>query len=148
MSLLRTEPDIVDHREFSLIDYRHGHTYAVVRGFPATDDGAPGGSPMRVLDIFFAGVERISCSKDVGHVEVHRAGASERQALAARIGRIRPGDSVFFLKGNSTEDYIIASRMYWAEFDLPHGSMSPLASEDSEYRSANPAVNNIVRFSD
>ncbi|MFB7980174.1 hypothetical protein [Streptomyces vinaceus] len=148
MSLLRAEPDIVDDREFSLVDYRHGHAHAVVRGFPEPDDDAPGGAPVRVLDLLFAGVERISCGKDVGPVRVRRAADGERQALAARIGRIRADDSVFFLKAGSTEDYIIASRLYWAEFDLPHGSMSPLASEDSDYRRDHPAVDDTVRFSD
>ncbi|MEU6210901.1 hypothetical protein ABZ891_13445 [Streptomyces sp. NPDC047023] len=148
MNLIRDEADIRDDRKFHLVDYRYGHTYAVVRGFPELDDDAPAGSPDRVLDLYFAGVERISSNIYVGPVHVRRAGASDREALAARIGPINRDDVVFFLREHSTEDYVIATRLYWAEFDLTFGSLSPLASDDAQYIENHPPVEGLVRYSE
>ncbi|WP_306359912.1 hypothetical protein [Nocardia sp. CC227C] len=148
MRTIRAELDIADRRQYSLVDYRHGHSYAVIRGFPELDDDAPGGSPVQVLDLFFAGVERISCWKDLGPIDVRRAEGAERAELAQRIGSIRPSSVVFYLERGSVESYVIASRLHWAEFDLPYGAVSPLASEESGYRDAYPPVDGVVRFTE
>ncbi|MFE6869548.1 hypothetical protein ACFVFS_23710 [Kitasatospora sp. NPDC057692] len=139
------EPYVTDRRQFSLVDYRHGHTHAVIRGFPPMDDDE--GPSHRVLDLFFAGVERISCWKDMGPVQVRRADDSERADLERRIGAIGTGGEVFFLEPDSVESYVVAMRLYWAEFDLPYGAVSPFASGDPEYREANPAVGGVVKHS-
>lgn len=149
MNAIRAEVHVADQRQYSLVDYRHGHSYAVIRGFPEVDDEyEPGGSPVRVLDLFFAGVERISCWKDLGSIDVRHADSLERADLERRIGRIRPSSAVYLLERGSVESYIIASRLYWAEFNLSYGAVSPLASNDPNYRESNPAVGGVIRFAD
>ncbi|MEV7778314.1 hypothetical protein [Kitasatospora sp. NPDC088351] len=148
MSAIPAELNVTDRRQFSLVDYRHGHTCAVIRGFPELDDDTPGGSPVRVLDLFFAGVERISCWKDMGPIHVRRADDRERADLEHRIGEIGPSGDVFLLEPGSVESYVIAMRLYWAEFDLPYGAVSPLASGDPEYRLSHPAVDGVIKQSD
>lgn len=139
--------EIVDSRRFSLADVRHGHgTYAVVRGLPELDDDAPGGSPMRVLDLLFAGVERISCSAYLGSLHLRRADEAERRTLDDNLGPLPDGDTVYFLKAGSTQDYVVASGLYWAEFDLAPAALSPLASMDAEYRANHPAVHGVFTF--
>ncbi|MFF2040379.1 hypothetical protein ACFVVX_08135 [Kitasatospora sp. NPDC058170] len=144
--MTRSEVNVTDRRQFSFVDYRHGHTYVVIRGFPPMDDDAPGGAPVRVLDLFFTGVKRISCWRDLRSLHVRRADSAERADLEGRIGRIRPDSDVFLLEEGSVESYVIASRLHWAEFDL-HGDVSPFVSSDREYRSAHPPVGGVINSS-
>ncbi|MFE7558623.1 hypothetical protein [Kitasatospora sp. NPDC057500] len=51
---------MTDQRQFSLVDYRHGHPYAVIRGFPAMDDDAPGSYSARVLDLPYTAVSPLA----------------------------------------------------------------------------------------
>jgi hypothetical protein len=148
MTLMHVEPDLSDDREYCLVEYRHGHGYALLRGFPAVDDDREGGAAVTVMDVFFAGVERISCWKDVGPLRLRRADAVERDLLVGRVGRIRAGSSVFLLESGSLESYVIASRVYWAEFVIPFGAASPLVVEDPEYRASHQPVDGVVRYAD
>ncbi|MFF2660453.1 hypothetical protein ACFVUH_24225 [Kitasatospora sp. NPDC058032] len=111
------------------------------------DEDESGESLPRVLDLFFAGVERISCWKDMGPVHVRRADDGERADLERRIGPIGTGRVVFLLEAGSVESYVIALRLYWAEFDLPYGAVSPLASDDPQYREAHAAVGGVIGHS-
>lgn len=65
-----------------------------------------------------------------------------------RIGRIKTGAEIYFLESGSVESYVIAQRVYWAEFDLPYGAVSPLAAEERDYREAHPPIGGIVRYAD
>lgn len=106
--------DLFDDRSFSLIDYRHGHSFVVLRGFPEFDDEGADGV---VLDFYFAGVQRVSCWTDVGPVHIRVADTAERAFLEERIGSIR--ENVFLLEPGSLESYVIAGRAIWAEFRIP-----------------------------
>lgn len=148
MSRMVTEElSLADSREFSLIDYRHGHTYAVFRGYPPMDDAAEG-SPPRVLDIFFPGPSRISCGKDIGSLHLRRAAGAEHDLLLARLGGIRQGHAFYLLGAETIEDYVVGPSVCWAEFDLPPNALSPLASDDPAYRMANPPIGGFVHFAE
>jgi hypothetical protein len=141
-------PDFFDQREFSLVDYRHGHGYAVIRGFPVeSEDNADSVMELPVLDICFSGIERISCWKDIGPIHFRRAAQGERDLLAQRIGKIRRDSPVFLLEDGSVESHVICSRAFWAEYKLPFGCQSPLVTDDEEYRATYPPVGDVVRYS-
>jgi hypothetical protein len=144
----RSDVGFKDARSFSVVDYRHAHSYVVVRGFPALDDEAPGGSPLRVLDFFFAGASRIAAWKDLGAFEIRHPSEAEARTLHDRIGELRAGESLFLLEAGSIESYIVAARVYWAEFEIAASALSPLAADDEEYRQANPPVGDLIRFAD
>jgi hypothetical protein len=135
-----------DERQFSLIDYRHGHSYAVIRGIPEPQDDAVGGEALRVVDLFFAGVRRISCWKDNPGVSLRLADATEVAVLEDRIGPIGTGVNVYLLTTNSLEDYVVAGRVYWAEFNIGGGALSPLAAEDHDYRQQHPPIDGTVFY--
>lgn len=141
----RGELGFADQRRFHFIDYRHGHGYAVVRGVPDIDED---GAALRVIDFFFAGVVRVSCGKDFGRFEIRRPSGTEMAALESRLGGFRRGESVFLLEAGTIETYIVAARVYWAEFGIAGGALSPLASEDPEYRSAHRPIGGVVLFAD
>lgn len=136
--------DLRDRRSFSLIDYRHGHGYALFRGFPEIDDDLPGGAPLRVLDLLFAGIARLSCWKDVGEIHLREATVAQRAELEARTGGFRAGQRMFLLKSDSVEEYVVSYGLNWAEFELPGGAQSPLVSEDSGYRKAHPPAGGMI----
>lgn len=136
--------DLRDRRSFSLIDYRHGHGYALLRGFPEIDDDLPGGTPLRVLDLLFAGVVRLSCWKDIGEIHLREATAAQRAEIEARIGGFRVGQRVFLLRPESVEEYVVSYGLEWAEFELPGSAQSPLVSEDSEYRKEYPPTGDVI----
>ncbi|WP_327290213.1 hypothetical protein [Streptomyces sp. NBC_01198] len=141
--------ELTDPRDFCLVDVGHGHAYAVLRGYPPVDEDGDAGPAGPVMDVVFAGVERISCWSDVGPIRVRRADESERQRIADGLGgKIRRSSAVFLLEDGSIASYVIASRVYWAEFDLPYDAVSPLASEDAAYREDNPPVGGVIRFAD
>src|SRR5262249_18519925 len=119
MTEVRGELGFTDARDFGLFDYRHGHSYALLRGFPTIEEieESEGGAQFRLLDVCFAGVDRISCWRNTGPIYLRRATDQERAVLEERIGPIRYA-TVFLLKPDSIEHYVIASRVYWAEFDL------------------------------
>ncbi|WP_327304426.1 hypothetical protein OG730_13245 [Streptomyces sp. NBC_01298] len=107
-----------DDRSFSLIDYGHGHTYAILRGFPPFDDFVVESGEGVVLDLYFINVQRISCWKDIGPLHLRAADDAERATLESRIGPIGK-KWVFLLEPDSIESYIIAGGVEWAEFVLP-----------------------------
>ncbi|MFI5839645.1 hypothetical protein ACIA8K_08000 [Catenuloplanes sp. NPDC051500] len=143
------ELDFADERHFHLIDYRLGHSYAVVRGMPEPDeDDVDGDVPPRVIDFFFAGASRISLWKDFVDFHIRRPTDEERSVLEDRIGPLREDDGVYLLEAGTIETHIVASRVFWAEFDLHGGAPSPLAVEDPDYRAAHPPVGGVIRFAD
>lgn len=143
----RAELGFTDRRRFHLIDYRHGHSQVVVRGIPQQEEGN-GGAPLRIVDFLFVGVARISCWKDFENFKIRRPEAADAALLEGRLGRFRPGESVFLLEAGTVESYIVAARVYWAEFDLGGGAPSPLASEDLSYSTAHQPIGGVVRFAD
>jgi hypothetical protein len=126
------ELGFVDRRSFSLIDYRHGHTHAILRGFPEPDDEAEHGLEGPVLEVYFAGVQRISCWKDFCPLHIRLASGEERRILQGRLGPIDDDTSVFLLELDSIESYVIAGKVYWAEFRLPFNAPSPLDTRNTE----------------
>lgn len=144
----RSDLGFKDTRSFSVVEYRHGHSYLVIRGFPDIDDDAPGGSPLRVVDFFFAGASRIASWKDLGPFEIRHPSEAEARTLEARIGGLRAGESLFLVEAGSIESYIVAARVYWAEFEIGAGAPSPLAADDEEYRQAHPPVNGLIRYAE
>lgn len=148
MTQSRAELGFADRRRFYLIDYRHGHSQIVVRGIPRLDEEEAGSAALRVIDFLFVGVARISCWKDFDQFYIRRATHAERTLLEGRLGQLRTGESVFLLENGTIESYIVATRVYWAEFELGGGALSPLASEDPSYRAAWPPVGGAVKFAD
>ncbi|WP_052685135.1 hypothetical protein [Lentzea aerocolonigenes] len=147
MRPVRAGLDLRDDREFSLAGYGLSHTWALFRGFPPR-----GGDPsptfrVRVLDVAFLGLDWIATRKHVQSLHVRMADQAERDALTERVGRIRESNAVFFLEAGSTESFVIASRVYWAEYELIDSAESPLVSDDHEYRLANPPLG-PVRYAD
>ncbi|MET9480614.1 hypothetical protein [Streptomyces sp. NPDC006638] len=128
-----SELGFFDGRSFSLIDYRHGHTQVVLRGFPPFDDAVVESGEGVVLDLRFLGVQRISCWKDIGPVHLRVAEVAERAIVESRIGPIGRRE-VFLLAPDSIESYIIAGRVVWAEFLIPSPFTlpSPLDSQNRE----------------
>jgi hypothetical protein len=148
MTQRRGELGLADPRRFHLIDYRHGHSHVVIRGIPGFDEEGDGGSALRVIDFFFVGVSRISCWKDFTQFNIRFPGGNEAPILDERIGKPRHGEKLFLLEAFTLENYILASRVYWAEFDLGGGALSPLASDDQDYKSAHPPIDGVVLFAD
>ncbi|WP_326650385.1 hypothetical protein [Streptomyces sp. NBC_01750] len=126
------ELGFLDRRSFSLIDYRHGHTHAILRGFPELGPESDDGFEGTVLEVYFAGVDRISCWKDMGALHLRVAHDEERLVLEGRVGPIEEDSSVFLLEPGSIESYVIAGRVYWAEFRLPFNALSPLDTRNKE----------------
>ncbi|GAA5015293.1 hypothetical protein [Kitasatospora paranensis] len=111
-------PELLDTRSFSLIDYRHSHAHAVLRGFPPFDDITVERGEGVVLDLRFVGLQRISCWKDIGTLHLRIADAGERSSLERRIGTFRRHQA-YLLEPDSIESYVIAGAVHWAEFLLP-----------------------------
>ncbi|WP_030430857.1 hypothetical protein [Allokutzneria albata] len=129
MKPVRAELNLRDEREFSLVDYGTSHAWAVFRGMPVRDDDVPFGSAAKVLDVVFLGLERIASWRHVKSLHVRMADQAQKAALEERIGRIRRSDSVYFIEEGSLEHYVIASRVYWAEYDLTYDADSPLVAD-------------------
>jgi len=138
-----------DNRHFSLIDYGDDPPYALLRGFPSTEEieASEGYPTFRMLDVCFSGVTRIACWCSLGPIHLRHPTDAERAALEERVGRIRY-DNVYLLKPDSIDHHIIATRVHWAEYDLHLGDPSPLVSEDPEYREAHPPIGGPVQFAD
>lgn len=143
----RAELGFADPRQFHLIDYRHGHSQVVIRGIPRSDE-ENGCAALLVIDFLFVGVARISCWKDFRNFEIRRPGAAEKSFLEDRLGRFRQSDSAFLLESGTIDSHIVASRVYWAEFDLAGGAPSPLVSEDPSYKAAHQPIGGSVKFAD
>ena len=131
-----------------MIDYGYGHTHVLLRGVADPDEGDDPGVELRVADFLFINVARISCWRDFVRFSLRRPTDSDRAVLNDRLPGMRPDDAIFLLEADSIESYIIAGRVYWAEFDIGHGGESPLTSEDPEYREANPPVRGVVNFAE
>lgn len=138
-----------DEREFGLIGYRSGHSYVLVRGFPSSAEieESDGSGQFRMLDVCFAGVERVSCWRSIGRIHLRHPTDTERAALIARIGSVR-GANLYLLRPDSIEDYVVANRVYWAEFGLALEASSPLVSDDAEYRETHPPIGGAIQFAD
>jgi hypothetical protein len=137
-----------DPRYFSLIGYQPGHAYALFRGFPPSEEieDSQGNQEFRMLDICFAGVDRISCWLGVGPIHLRHPSDEEQAALDKRI---RPSrySNVYLLKPDSIEEHVIAHRVYWAEYDLTLTAPSPLVG-DEDYQQERSPVGGPVQFVD
>lgn len=142
---IASEIGFFDTRSFSLIDYRHSHAHAVLRGFPPFDDSVVESGEGVILDLCFIGVQRISCWKDIGPVHLRDADAEERATLESRVGPIGR-KRVFLIEPDSIESYIIAGRVVWAEFLLPSPFTlpSPLDTLNREEAATYQPVGGIV----
>jgi hypothetical protein len=139
MTAARHGAELRDRRMFGLFDLRHGHSFVLLRGFPADDEF---GEPVQfgmVLDGFFAGVRRIACWKDFSPLHLREATPEHADEVVRRIGPMPFGGRLFLLEEDSLESYVIAHAVEWAEFLIGGGAPSPLVSEDEDYRAAHPA---------
>jgi hypothetical protein len=127
-----------DDRQFSLFDYRHGHSYALLRGFPA-DIHEGGGDVGPVLDLLFRPLVRIACWKGFSPMVLRYATAGESEDIQGRIGQLRPRHKIYLLEPDTIESYVIASELVVAEYLIGGGAESPLISPDPEYVAKNPA---------
>lgn len=149
MTHVRGRLGFSDARHFSLVGYQPSHAYALFRGFPSGQEIEDNHScqEFRVLDICFAGLDRISCWLSVGPIHLRHPSAAEESVLNTRI-RLTGYSNVYLLKPGSLEEHVIASRVYWAEYDLPLTAPSPLVSDDKAYQEAHPPVGGPVQFAD
>jgi hypothetical protein len=149
---------IIDSRPFGLFDYRHGHNYVLIRGFPDEadeDDDDPTGSAgdvttptlrSGVLDLVFLRIERIACRRSFSHLWLRYATPADQAVLESRLGRWRPTSKVYLLEPDSIESYVVAPQLLAAEFDIAGGAPSPLVSEDEDYIAAHPPKGVIRRY--
>jgi hypothetical protein len=148
MTHVRGRLGFTDPRDFMLIGYQPGRGYALFRGLPSDEIVANRDrDTFRVLDIYFAGVSRISCWLGVGPIHLRHPTADEQAALDARI-RPTPYSNVYLLKPDSIEEHVIASAVYWAEYDLALMAPSPLTSGEIDYEEAHPPIGGSVQFAD
>jgi hypothetical protein len=136
----------VESRMFGLYGFRHGHSYALIRGFPPMDDDDEAQEVVTVLDLLFTGVVRISCAKDFSPLCLRFASAAEVADLEGRIGKIRRLKKVYLLEQGSLESYVVASELLVAEFALGGGDESPLAAEDQSFIASHPPLSPVLRF--
>ena len=149
---------LVDRRPFGLYDYRHGHNYVLIRGFPDEDwdddeddaspeDGAPGfggtGRRMDVLDIAFLRIERVACRRSFSDLHLRYASASEMTLLEARLGKWQPTSKVYLLEPDTLESYVIAPVVLVATFAIAGGAPSPLVADDPEYVAGHPPIGGV-----
>jgi hypothetical protein len=126
---------IVDGRTFGLFAYRHGHSYALIRGFPEIASNGTGDIGP-VLDLCFELVWRVSCWKNFSPLELRYATRSERDLIQQRIGPLRPLQRLYLLEPGTVESYVVASRLILAEYRIGGGAVSPLVSDDPDYIAA------------
>lgn len=134
-----------DDRHFSLFAYRPQHSYAVVRGFPYFGDIEEGDGEGIVRDLFFTGVWRIACWKDIGPVHLRKPTQAEADILTSRLGEVRHGLGIFLLEPDSIESYVIAHGVSWADYEIMLGEDSPLTAPPGDRTSP---VDGIVRFAE
>jgi hypothetical protein len=135
-----------DYREFALYDYRHGHSFVLVRGFPeqaSTDSSATLGP---TLDLVFGLVTRVSCARDFSPLLLRYASADESTVIERRVGPLRSHRRVYLLEPDTMESYIVASELTAAEFLIGGGAESPLTSINRDYVAANPPRTGPFRF--
>jgi hypothetical protein len=125
-------------RMFALYGFRHGHSYALIRGFPDTDSESDG--PDTVLDLAFENVSRVSCWRDFSPLSLRYATAAEKAELERRVGSLRSRQRAYLLQPDTTESYVIAARLTVAEFAIGGGFVSPLVAEDKDYIAEHPAI--------
>jgi hypothetical protein len=101
-----------------------------------------------VLDVHFTAAERVSVWNELGPIDLRVASAAERAVIEDRIGELASWLVVFLLTTGSIENYVIAGRVYWAEYELAAQAPSPLGSQDREYRELNPPLNGVVHFAE
>ena len=110
---VRSSGVVDDFREFSLFEYEVGRTQVVLRGYPPVEEyeNLPPDAPLRVLDICFVGVERISCWIGLRSVSLRVADAAELEQLRPRLsGRDLYDCSVFLLEPGSIPNTLTRAR--------------------------------------
>jgi hypothetical protein len=137
MSIPRSLP-FRDDRQFGLFSYQHGHSFALIRGFP-TDPDSEGGEPGPLVDLLFRPVVRVACWKSFSPIAVRYATAEESSEIQRRIGPLRPRHKIYLLEPDTIESYIIASELLMAEYLIGGGAESPLVSADPDYLKAHSA---------
>jgi hypothetical protein len=137
--------ELRDSRTFGLYDVRHGHSYALIRGFPPEpDDDEPVGTV--VLDIMFSWVERVCCRRQFSPLHLRITTDPERAALEDRLGPFRPRNKVFLLEYGTIEAYVVAHEVQWAEFDVGGGGLSPFSDEYGDYADQHPPLGGYGRL--
>jgi hypothetical protein len=134
-----------DDRQFALFGYQHGHSYALIRGFPADSNGE-GSEPGPLVDLLFRPVVRVACWKGFSPIALRYATTDESDEIQRRIGKLKPRSNIYLLESETIESYVIASEVLVAEYSIGGGAESPLVSADPEYVAANPARNGPLRL--
>jgi hypothetical protein len=87
MKNVRGELCFTDQRHFFLLEVGHGHSYAVLRGFAPIDMDGEYDEELPVMDLYFAGAQRISCWREVGPIHL-RIAATRHQTPHTPAGLV------------------------------------------------------------
>ena len=144
---MEVSPLLVSDRTFGLYGFRHGHSYAHLRGFP--DDLDAEGRPVdhhTTVDLVFSYVWRVACRLNFTPLNLRYTTTDERQALQQRIGPIPRLKKVYLLEPSSIESYVIASELVVAEFAIGGGADCPLTAENPDYSALHPPLKPVMRY--
>ena len=103
-----------------------GHSKFLLRGFLGDPEGD---EPLRVFDVLFQDVSRISVSDRYVDLQVSVASPAVKAAEEARVGASWEGSRMFLIGPGQTSDYVIAGSLFWAEVAVSGGHPSPLLSQ-------------------
>ncbi|MET7948583.1 hypothetical protein [Micromonospora sp. NPDC005324] len=88
-----------------------------------------GDENLQVLDVVFHDVSRICVSDLYRQFELRLATPEQKAAEEERLGTRWPRALMYLLSSERTADYVVAGRVYWAEFDVSPTEPSPLLQE-------------------
>ena len=100
-----------------------GHSKFLLRGFLGDPEGD---EPLRVFDVLFQDVSRISVSDRYVDLRVSVASPVIKAAEEARVGAAWEDSRMFLLGAGQPSDYVIAGYLFWAEVAISGGDPSPL----------------------
>jgi hypothetical protein len=103
-----------------------GHSKVLLRGFLGDLEGE---EPLRIFDVLFQDVSRISIADRYEDLHVTIAGKDEVSLEEHRVGAEWHGAKMFVLSGENDCDYIVAGVLYWAEVAVHWNDPSPLMQE-------------------
>lgn len=106
-----------------------GHSKFLLRGFLGDPEGD---EPLRVFDVLFQDVSRISVSDRYIDLRVSVASPTVRAAEEARVGAAWGGSRMFLVGGMGNSDYVVAGYLFWAEVAVGGGEPSPLLLQHSD----------------
>ncbi|MFD8970796.1 hypothetical protein ACFV0C_38490 [Streptomyces sp. NPDC059568] len=109
-----------------------GHSKILLRGFRGDEEGD---EPLRIFDVLFQDVSRISLADQYSDLSVSVASAERVRLLEERVGRKWPGSRVFLLTEEGECNYVVAGFLFWAEVAVHARDRSPLLEDVPDPRS-------------